>query len=184
MNKVEEGELLKDFSTGLQHLAGTAINYDAMSNVAQVVEFIGDFAKDKMAAKDPGNKQDVVENKFVKVFQQLYKWGKNTNTDALIDGYISVHLYGEKRDPNENKKWSKMVDNLIGYTSFKGLATNFKGAFANYLVGEFQMMIEAGAGEFYNIKDYAWAHTKLFGGAGVVGEMMDLVTNNVIVKPT
>ena len=179
MNRVEEGELLKDFSTGLQHLAGTAINYDAMSNVAQVVEFIGDFAKDKIGAKDKGNKQDVVGNKFVKVFQQLYKWGRNSNTDDIIDGYISVHLYGEKRDPNENKTFAKMVDNLVGYTSFKGLATNIKGAFSNYLVGEFQMMIEAGAGEFYGFKDYSWAHTKLFGSAGVAGEMMDLVTNNV-----
>lgn len=178
MNRVEAGELLKDFSTGLQHLAGTAINYDAMSNVAQVVEFIGDFAKDKIAAKDPGNKQDMVGNKFVKVFQQLKKWGRNTNTEALIDGYISVHLYGEKRDPKENKYLTKMMDNLIGYTSFKGLATNIKGAFSNYLVGEFQMLIEAGAGEFYGLRDYAWAHTKLFGRAGVMGEMMDLVTNN------
>ena len=179
INKVEEGELLKDFSTGLQHLAGTAINYDAMSNVAQVVEFMGDFVKDKMAAKDPDSKRDVVGNKMVKVVKQLYKWGKNTNTDALIDGFAQQHLYGIKRDPNENKTLTKIIDNLIGYTSFKGLATNIKGAFSNYLVGEFQMLIEAGAGEFYGFTDYAWAHSKLFGRAGVTGEVWDMLTDDV-----
>lgn len=184
MNKVEEGELLKDFSTGLQHLAGTAINYDAMNNVAQVVEFMGDFVKSKIPAKDSGNKQDMVGSKMVKVFKQLHKLAVNTNTDAIIDGYISMHLYGEKRDPNENPLFSRIVDNLIGYTSFKGLASNIKGAFSNYLVGEFQMMIEAGAGEFYGLMDYAWAHTRLFGKPGVMGEMMDLLTNNMNSKAT
>ena len=72
-----------------------------------------------------------------------------------------------------------MFSNILAYTSFKGLATNVKGAVANYLMGEFQMMIEAGAGEFYNFKDYAWAHTKLFGSAGVGGELAELLTNNV-----
>ena len=179
INKVEEGELLKDFSTGLQHLAGTAINYDAMSNVAQVVEFMGDFVKDKINSKDPDNKRDMVGDKMTKVIKQLYKWGKNTNTDALIDGFTQQLLYGQKRDPNENKAWTKVVDNLIGYTSFKGLATNLKGAMSNYLVGEFQMMIEAGAGEFYGFKDYAWAHSKLFGKAGVTGEVWDMLTDDV-----
>ena len=179
INKVEDGELLKDFSTGLQHLAGTAINYDAISDIAQVVEFMGDFTKDRISAKDSGNKQDIVDNKFIKVFQQLKKWGRNTNTDAIIDGFISSLLYGVKRDPSENKHWNKVVDNLVGYTSFKGLATNVKGAFSNYLVGEFQMLIEAGCGEFYGFKDYGWAHTKLFGTAGVTGEIWDLLTDNI-----
>ena len=178
VNKVEQGELLKDFSTGLQHLASTAINYDAMSNVAQVVEFIGDYAK-AMASREDVNEADVVENQFMRVSKGLYAWGQNTNTAALIEGYLSQHLYGEKRDPSESKVLQKVFDNIIGYTSFKGLATNLKGAFSNYLVGEFQMLIEAGAGEFYNFKDYAWAHSKLFGTAGAAGEIMYLLTDDM-----
>ena len=176
VNRVEEGELLKDFSSGLQALAGTAINYDAMSNVAEVVEFIGDFVKGQ-EARDKNPKADYVENKTIRVFKNLKKFGRNTNTEKIIDGFIAQHIYGQNQ---AEAGWlSKVWSNIIAYTSFKGLSTNVKGAFSNYLVGEFQMMIEAGAGEFYNFKDYAWAHTRLFGGAGVGGEFAELVTNNV-----
>ena len=178
VNKVEQGELLKNFSTGMAALAGTATNYDAMSNVAQVVEFIGDFVKSQ-PVRDKNLKADIVQDKGLRVFKDLWKKATYTNTSSIIEGFISQHIYGQHRDPNEPKWMSKMVSNLIGYTSFKGLATNLKGAMANYLMGEFQMMIEAGAGEFYNFKDYAWAHSKLFGGAGVGGEIMELLTNNM-----
>lgn len=178
VNKVEQGELLKNFSTGLQALAGTAINYDAMNQVAQVVEFIGDFIKTQ-PTRDNKAKADLVETKGLRVFKDLWKKGVSTNTSSIIDGFISQHIYGQHRDPNESNRWSKIFSNIIAYTSFKGLATNLKGALANYLMGEFQMLIEAGAGEFYNIKDYAWAHSKLFGSAGAGGDIMELLTNNV-----
>jgi hypothetical protein len=184
VNQVEQRELLKNFSTGLQALAGTAVNYDAMNNVAQVVEFIGDYTKGQ-SPRSKEQKADVIENKVIRVFKPLLKWGKNTNTDGLIDGYISQHIYGQKLDPEQiGYKHAKLVSNLIGYTSFKGLATNVKGALSNYLVGEFQMLIEAGAGEFYGLSDYAWAHKKLFGGSGVGGEIAELLTNNMSHKAT
>lgn len=184
VNRVEKGELLKDFSTGLQHLAGTAINYDAMNSIAATVEFMGDFITDKVGVKDTKNRKDVVSNKMVSVVKDLLKKGINTNSADIVESFIAYHIYGERRDPEENKKWQKLCDNLIGYTSFKGLATNIKGAFSNYLVGEFQMLIEAGCGEFYSLGDYAWAHKKLFGTSGVTGEMMELVTNNMRHKAT
>ena len=179
VNKVEQGELLKNFSTGIAALAGTAVNYDAMSNIAQVVEFIGDFAINQMS-RDKEQKADMVENKSIRVFKDLWSWSKNNNTEDLIRGFISQHIYGQRLNPEQiGYKWSKLITKIIGYTSFKGLATNIKGAFSNYLVGEFQMLIEAGAGEFYNLKDFAWAHSKLFGSAGVGGEIAELLTNNM-----
>ena len=185
INKVEEGELLRDFATGLQHLAGTAVNYNAMSGVVDVVEFIGDFAKNQLP-KDPKNRAEILDNKTTKVVNDLYRWGKrNSNTSDIIDGFIAYHIYGERRDPNEAGKWWEVTGSkIIAYTSFKGLATNIKGAFSNYLVGEFQMLIEAGCGEFYGFKDYLWAHTKLFGKAGVGGEIAELLTNNMNHKAT
>ena len=184
VNKVEEGELLKDFSTGIQHLAGTAVNYNAMNDIVDVVEFIGDFAKSQLA-KDPKNRAEVIDNKTTSIVNDLYKWGKkNSRTSDIIDGFISQHIYGERKNPQETKKWQVLGDKIIGYTSFKGLVTNVKGAFSNYLVGEFQMMIEAGCGEFYNFKDYFWAHSKLFGRAGVAGEIAELLTNNMSHKAT
>lgn len=183
VNKVEQGELLKNFSTGLQALASTAINYEAMNDVVQVVEFIGDFTKDQ-AVKEDIAKGDVVQTKGIRVFKDLWNRSQNTNTSALIEGFISQHIYGQKVNPNENRTLTKIFSSILGYNSFRTLSTNIKGAFANYLMGEFQMMIEAGAGEFYGFKDYAWAHSKLFGSAGVAGDMAELLTNNMSHKST
>jgi len=91
---------------------------------------------------------------------------------------LEQHLYGVKLDPNTNPVIAKLVKNLIAYTSFKSLSTNVKGMVSNFLQGEYQMMIEAGAGEFYNIKNFLKAHALLFGRAGVLGEIMNLFTNN------
>lgn len=181
INKVEEGELLKDFSSGLQALAGTAINYDALSRTLQVAEFMRDFTIDRHL-REPLAEADIVDSKFVRVTKDLYKKAKGGNTAALMEGFVAQHYYGQRLAPNgflQSKRMTKVMSNIIAYTSFKGLATNVKGAVSNYIMGEWQMFIEGRAGEFYNLKDFAWAHTKLFGKAGVMGEIAELVTNNI-----
>lgn len=183
INKVEEGELLKNFSTGLQALASTALNYEAMNNIVEVVEFMRDFV-DNQSTRNINLQGDVVQDKTMRVVKDVWKRGKSTTTSALMEGFIAQHIYGQRVDPNEPKWLTKMFGNIISYGSFRALSTNFKGAMANYLMGEFQMLIEAGAGEFYRLKDYAWAHTRLFGKAGVVGDFMELLTNNMSHKST
>lgn len=183
INKVEEGELLKNFSSGLQALASTAVNYEAMNNIVDVVEFIGDFI-DGQYAKENVTKADLVQAQGVKIVKDLWRKSVNSNTSALMQGFISQHIYGVMRNPNENKALAKVMSNIMGYSSFKALASNIKGAFSNYLMGEFQMLIEAGAGEFYGFKDYGWAHTRLLGRAGAAGDIMELMTNNMSHKST
>lgn len=184
VNKVEAGELLKDFSTGLQHLAGTAINYDAMNNVAATVEFMGDFIKDR-PVKDAKNRTEVVGNFFFRACKNLYNRCVSANTNKIVEGFIAQHVYGQTIDTSLlGSKGTKLIQNIIGYTSFKGLSSNWLGWANNYLVGEFQMLIEAGCGEFYNLKDYGMAHLKLFGNSGVKGEIMELLTNNMNSKGT
>lgn len=181
VNKVEQGELLKNFSTGLQALAGTAINYNAMNEVADVVEFIGDFTASQKS-KGKNTKADVIQNRNIKIVKELWKKALNSNTSAIMTGMISQHIYGKKREDIESKWGRRMLkafDNIVSYTSFKGLVTNVKGAFQNYIMGEFQMLVDAGCGEFYGFKDFFWAHSKLFGEAGVGGEIMELFTNNI-----
>lgn len=178
VNRIEAGELLKDFSGGIQALAGTAINYDAMNNIAQVIEFIQDFSlNQKTRSKTP--QADIVNAKGVRVVQDLWKRMNANNTAKIMEGFVMQQVYGQKADSNIPPVWHKFLSNILAYTSFRGLATNVPGAVANYIMGEFQMFIEAGAGEFYGFKDFLWAHTKLFGKAGAMGDMMELVTNNV-----
>jgi hypothetical protein len=185
INKIkDQRELLRNFSTGLQHLAGTAINYQAMSEVADTVEFMGDFITSK-AVTQGKDKRDIAENRAIKVFKEVIGKGRSTHTVSIVRGAIDQQIYGQKLNPNQyGYKWSKLITNLIGYTSFKNLSTNIKGAFSNVVVAEYQMLIEAGCGEFYGYKNYLRAHAKLFGSGGAPGEIAELLTNNMSHKAT
>lgn len=182
VNKLkDQGELLKDFSGALQALAGTAINYDCMNRIKDTVEFMGDFIKNQELSATKGDKKqtEVVQTKGIRIFKDLKSFASNTNTSGIIDGFLDKHLYGvELKDVG---KWTKLAQSLLAYTSLRSLAVNAKGAISNFIVGELQMMIEAGAGEFYNPVDYIWAHGKVFGDNTVnaPGRIMDFVTNNV-----
>lgn len=177
----DQGELLKDFSGALQALAGTAINYDCMNRVKDTVEFMGDFIKDQqIAATNGGVRQtDAIVTKGVRIFKDLVGFASNTNTSGIVDGFIDKHIYGVKL--KNVGKWTKMDQTLLAYTSLRSLAVNVKGAISNYLVGELQMLIESGAGEFYNPLDYVWAHAKIFGDntLSAPGRIIDFMTNNV-----
>lgn len=176
-----EDELLKDFSGALQALAGVAINYECMSQVKDTVEFMGDFITDKKPAAIENGKPvgEIIEAKGIRLFKNLIGYGNATHTTNLINGFIDKHIYGVRhKNPT---KWTKLAQSLLTYTSVRSLAVNVKGAIANYLVGEMQMLIEAGSGEFYNIKDYAWANMMVFGDNTLKtpGRIMDYMSNNV-----
>lgn len=179
----DQTELLKDFSGAMQSLAGTAINYDAMNRVRDTVEMMGDFLKYKQDIGEKGasgrNQVDMIAAQGVKIFRALRKKAQQTGTASLVDSFIDKHLYGVNL--KSQGKWTKLVQNLIAYTSLRSLAVNVKGAIANYGVGELQMLIEAGAGEFYNFADWEWAHRKVFGDNTInaPGRIMDFLTNNL-----
>lgn len=180
INKIkDQEELLKDFSSAIQHLAGTAINYEAMNSIKDTVEFMADFIKDQEVAAGKSYKSlDMVEDTGIRVYKQLKAFASNSNTIGIVDGFIDKHIYGV--NIKDTGKYHHLLRNLLAYTSMKSLAVNVKGAISNYLVGELQMLIEAGAMEFYNPIDYVWAHKEVFGDntVGSVGRIMDFMTNN------
>ena len=177
INRVEQKELLKDFSAGLNALAGTAINYDAMSRVEEAVNFMGDYIKE-LPSKDNRVKADSINTSSSFLVKIAHDFSKNTNTSAIVDGFINSLLYGMRNQAKgQNELAIKLAHSLISYTSFKGLATNLKGMVQNALMGEFQMFIECGAGEYYGYKDFAKAHTTLLGNAFTTGEIWDLINN-------
>lgn len=181
INRLEDqGELLKDFSSAIQHLASTAINYEAINNIKDTVEFMGDFIRNQEVSpsSDP-SQADMVENTGIRIFKKLIGFSNNSNTTGLINGFIDKHIYGVQL--KDSGKFHVLLRNLLAYTSLRSLAVNVKGAISNYLVGELQMLIESGALEFYNPADYVWAHGKVFGDntVGSVGRVMDFMTNNV-----
>lgn len=182
MHKIEDPmDFLMDFSTGIQQLAATAVNYDAMNRVKNLVEVLGNQIKKigYNASANGENQVDRVVSNGVTILKKIKaKYANSSNISNLIDGFIDWHLYGITM--KDTGKWARFARGIINYSSLRSLSTNLKGAVSNYLVGEFQMMIEAGGGEFYNLKDYTWAHAKLFGDntIGAPGRLMDFLTNN------
>ena len=180
VNRIEQqGELLKDFSSAIQHLAGTAINYEAMYGIKDTIEFMGDFIRNQEVAAGRDYKSaDMVENSGIRIFKQLRSFANNSNTIGLVNGFIDKHLYGVTI--KDTGKYHILLRNLLAYTSLKSLAVNVKGAISNYLVGELQMLIESGSSEFFNPVDYAWANAKVFGDntVGAPGRIMDFFTND------
>ena len=181
LNKIkDQSELLKDFSGGLQAFAGTAVNFQCMNEIKDMVEFMGDYIKSQnpVAKKGDEKQAESIVTNSISMFKDLIGHTSNSHTQGLVDGFIDKHLYGIKM--KDTGKWVKFAQTLLGYTSLRSLAMNVKGAISNYLVGELQMLIEAGAGEFYGLKDYAFAHAKVFGDntIGAPGRIMDFMTNN------
>lgn len=181
INKIkDQSELLKDFSGGLQAFAGTAVNFQCMNEIKDMVEFMGDYIKSQNPAAKKGDErqaESIVTNS-ISMFKDLIGHTSNSHTQGIVDGFIDKHLYGVKM--KDTGKWVKFAQTLLGYTSLRSLAVNVKGAISNYLVGELQMLIEAGGGEFYGLKDYAFAHAKVFGDNTIhgYGRIMDFMTNN------
>lgn len=175
---VEEGELLRDFSSGMIRYASSAINYDAMNEIKDVMELLRDYAVSKRPAL-PKSQSEVTGDRFMRVTKQLYKWGKQNDAGDILNGFIDQHIYGVRRmDSRLPKGFVKFLDNIVQYTSFKGLVFNAPGATANALMGVQQIFIDAGSGEFFGFKDLAWATKTLFGDAGLKGEAMEIFTNN------
>lgn len=174
-------ELIKDFSGAMQHFMQTALHFEAMNNVRDTLEFMGDFIMNgHAAATKNGNKlAEEASAGAISVFKQLLKFGKNSNTNAIIEGMLDYHLYGVKIK-NYNK-FTKALKSLLAYNSIRSLTVNFKGMLSNYTVGLLQMIIEAGGNEFYNFGDLGWAFAKVAGDntLSAPGRFWDFLTNNV-----
>ena len=150
INKLkDQDELLKDFSGAMQAFAGTAINYECMSNIQNMVEFMGNFIENQNpAAEENGVRQAEVigRTKMFTYVKDLFKFARNTKNIDLIHGYIDQYIYGKPL--KAINKWTQTLQSLIGYTSSTLLSVNIRGYFANVLASEYQMLLEAGAGEF------------------------------------
>lgn len=171
-------ELTHDFSQAMRKFASTAINYDSMNKIKDLVETMADYIQNEDIAEtnqDGDEKVDATsEGKSVVIARVLKRFASNTNTQAIIEGHISRQIYG-RNYINENDKVNILINKLLDYTRIKALAVNVKGFIANTLVGEVQNLIEAIGSEQFTLADYSKAAVQLFTN----GNIMDHITNNV-----
>ena len=191
VNKLKnQNDLLKDFSAGVQHLASTAINYNAMTEIQSTVEFIADYIRGlKPIARnaDGDTIAQTVKSNLIVAAQKLQDFAGKKGASDIIDGFVEMHLYGITL--TDTDAFSRTLQQLINYTSLNQLAPNLKGAISNYLMGEAQMMIDALAGSLarrakvknymYSTRDYIAAHALMFGDRASKGWVADHLSNNI-----
>lgn len=183
VRKLEDpGELLKDFSGAMQAFASTTVNYKYMNEIVDTVEFVRDYVENQKLGdtdRKGASTAEVHDTKYTRLIKKLWSAEKATNTIGIIEGLIDAQIYGIKLKDSGN--WTKVARSILEYTSMRSLTVNIKGMIANYLVGEVQMLIEAGSSEFYDVADYAWANAKVFGDAsiGAPGRIIDFFRDNV-----
>ena len=189
----ERGNLLKNASSAMAHLAGVAVGYECMSEVEDICNVLGDYISGTVSIAETTqgeDKLDGVTTNRTTVIQKLRDKYSSTNTRAIVEGMIDQHIYGYTLSESEAKvakgKLAKITKLALTYSSIFNLTTNLKGAVSNLLVGEYQMILDAVAGsattvfngqaDFYTLKDYIWAHDLLFGKESTT--LIDFVSNN------
>lgn len=184
----DQSDLLFDFSGAVSALAHTAINYDVMNKIKNIVELMADYIKERPvnAKRDGLTQVEMVENKAIHIASVLRDKSKKWTVDSLVEGFVDKHLYGiEMKDTSTG--W-RILQAIVNYTSLNQLAPNLKGAISNFLVGEHQMLIDAVAGSLraigkgdimYGITDYVGANALMFGSKFQRGTLMDHLSNDV-----
>jgi hypothetical protein len=179
INKIkDQNELEENFSRSLVHLASTAVNYKYMEQIQDLAEYI----------KDEFNGLYPVDNTKVDSFLGRAKQysiriihnitNRDTSNTDIVNALVERQLYG-KSSEKADKLWSRVLRKLTSLNSIRVLGLNVKGAVSNILQGEYQMLIEASAtNEFFNLKDWAWATTQVFGDStlGIPSALNDLST--------
>lgn len=176
----DQSELTHNFSTALQHFAGTAINYKYLNEIKDLVETVNGFVKQQEVAEEKEGKkviEEVSKTAGHVIITTLKK--RLSNKSKVLDGFVQMHLYNKKLE-NEGT-FSRIIMKLLKYNSITKLGVNLAGAINNDVVGEYQMLIAAFGKQYYTIQDYLAAHSILIGDYSVrLGTtIMDTAGNNI-----
>jgi len=110
-----QAELLKDFSAGMELLAGTATNYNQLNDVKSIMEMLQIYIEEKSFVPTKNNEVEVSESQAGVVAKQLADIAKKEDLLAILDGYMEKGLYGvEKKDTGLP---ARVGDFLLKYTT-------------------------------------------------------------------
>lgn len=163
--------LSTDFSKGMLATAATTVQYDEMNSILDSMMLTKDWLMSKRPTmKTEGGKSmmDIFQWGKQMFMNSVYTEGRNTRSGALMADFFEKSMFGRGRKKESMSiggvdiPVDKIADFLTEYTSITGLSTNLLGAEDNVWVGKMQMLIEAGAGEFFNLKDLAVADLQYF----------------------
>lgn len=158
-----------DFSHSMLAMSAASVNYRELNSILDTLMLTKDWL---LTQRDQSKMEG--ERKLT----DLFKWGKDVflqsvvkednSESGLVVDFFEKSVYGKMKKDEEvslfgtTVKIDKAADWLTGFTSRTGLTVNILGAQANVLVGKLQAFIEGAAGEFFDLKDMAYAEAKYF----------------------
>lgn len=156
--------LSTDFTSSMLAYSAAAIDYAEMSKIIDVLELARDLAHDREVQALSGD-QKVVES--FKVLSKEFKKTatiKGGNIAERLDDYMDMAVYGRyKKDEGTKEIFgtqidiAKTMDALREHSGAVGLGLNIFSGIANMTVGDLQLLIEAAAGRYFNLKNLIWA---------------------------
>lgn len=163
-----------DFSLGVKELIENR-GYTRVDNLFQPILNKITWKNDQGELKDLNEQKQFIE-------------GKKSNVAKQLDYFLQMQIFGKKdKDLGytmlglkklDNAKLIQMVNN---YTSYSMLGLNMLAANVNALQGNVQNIIEAGAGEFYSLRNY-FKSGKVYSKnlMGILGDIGDRSPKNII----
>ena len=181
VNKISnKKELITDFSSALLQFASSAIQYDLTMEIRDTAEVLKMYIVNKKnKAKDMDGKAKVeVWQEKRKTLLSYVHTESQVLTDMLANDMVDFAIYGKQlKGEKRNTKLKKLG---LAANSLLNLGLNVFGAAANVTTGEANALIEAGAGEFFNLKDYALAKIHLMALLPTIYQKVaDLYTDTV-----
>ena len=174
-------ELITDFSSSLLQFASSAIQYNLTMEIRDTAEVLKMYIVNKKNNADSKGKPKVeVWQERGKTILSYVHTESQGLTNMLAEDMVDFAIYGKQLKVEKHKKLVKLGKLGLATNSTLSLVLNVLGAGANVTTGEANALIEAGAGEYFNFKDYAMAKIHLMGLLTTIHEKVaDLYTDTV-----
>lgn len=157
----DKRELMTDFSSALLHFASTAIQYNLTMEIRDTAEVLKMFIvnkKNKPLDKKGKPKVEIWKERGKTLISYLGTEHQGL-TNLLVKSIVDSSIYGEHiKYPGKAPKLAKF---LLSANSLISLGVNIIGAGSNVVTGEANALIEAGAGEYFNLKNYGVAQARM-----------------------
>ena len=179
-DRIDAKEITRDLATSVLMFAHQANMYEAKSEVLSEVMIMQDLMDDRGVLDTEVTGSPVVNRLAAKLgIQRSQKARGNRRADHLRE-FTDSFFFGQKQLTSEfefmGRKFSttKLSGTLASFTALNLLGFNLKQAFNQKILDNERLAEEALAGQYFDVKELAWARATLNGELATGGVMKDV----------
>ena len=158
-------DLSTDATSSLAAYASMAVEFNEMNQAVHLLELTRDLMKQRVVDMTENGKpiMQTIQGFGREFSNKMTKNADASNMLAKFNDYMDMQIYGRFKEDegtfgNSKIDKAKTADFVNRMTSLNNLALNGLAGTSNLLTGNVMMMIEAVAGQYYNVKDLAKAN--------------------------